>query len=221
YDVKGYKVPGGKPSTPALAKMLPIAPAMMRDKTKGVLPAPEAILSVMVESLQVDIDSAMRIETRYFVELVCGQVSKNMINTFWYQLNEINAGAARPAGIEKAKFTKLGVLGAGMMGAGIAYSAATRGIEVVLKDVSLESAEKGKAYSENLLDKKVKRGRLSASKRNETLALIHPTENAEDLAGCDMIIEAVFEDRGLKAKVTQEAEAQMQASGVFASNTST
>lgn len=109
YDVKGYKVPGGKPSTPALAKMLPIAPAMMRDKTKGVLPAPEAILSVMVESLQVDIDSAMRIETRYFVELVCGQVSKNMINTFWYQLNEINAGAARPAGIEKAKFTKLGV----------------------------------------------------------------------------------------------------------------
>ncbi len=221
YDVKGYKVPGGTPSHPALAKMLPIAPAMMRDKTKGVLPAPESILSVMVEGLQVDIDSAMRIETRYFVELVCGQVSKNMINTFWYQLNEINGGAARPDGVDKAKFKKLGVLGAGMMGAGIAYSAATRGIEVVLKDVSQEAADKGKAYSENLLDKKVKKGRLTASKRDETLGRILPTAEADDLADCDIIIEAVFEDRGLKAKVTQEAEAQMQASGVFASNTST
>lgn len=221
YDVKGYKVPGGKPTNPALAKMLPIAPAMMRDKTKGVLPAPEAILSVMVESLQVDIDSAMRIETRYFVELVCGQVSKNMINTFWYQLNEINAGAARPEGVEKTKFKKLGVLGAGMMGAGIAYSASTRGIEVVLKDVSQESAEKGKKYSQNILDKKVKKGRLSADKRDATLARIHPTADAADLEGCDIIIEAVFEDRGLKAKVTQEAEAQMLETGVFASNTST
>ncbi|MCH2159418.1 MAG: 3-hydroxyacyl-CoA dehydrogenase NAD-binding domain-containing protein [Oleiphilaceae bacterium] len=221
YDVKGYKVPGGKPNNPALAKMLPIAPAMMRDKTKGVLPAPEAILSVMVESLQVDIDSAMRIETRYFVELVCGQVSKNMINTFWYQLNEINAGAARPEGVEKTKFKKLGVLGAGMMGAGIAYSASTRGIEVILKDVSQESAEKGKEYSQNILDKKVKKGRLSADKRDATLARIHPTADAADLEGCDIIIEAVFEDRGLKAKVTQEAEAQMLETGVFASNTST
>lgn len=221
YDVKGYKVPGGKPSTPALAKMLPIAPAMMRDKTKGVLPAPESILSVMVESLQVDIDSAMRIETRYFVELVCGQVSKNMINTFWYQLNEINAGAARPEGVDKVKFKKLGVLGAGMMGAGIAYSAACRGIEVVLKDISPESADKGKAYSENLLEKKVKKGRLTTSKRDETLALITATADAADLKDCDIIIEAVFEDRGLKAKVTKEAEEQMLASGVFASNTST
>ena len=221
YDVKGYKVPGGKPSTPALAKMLPIAPAMMRDKTKGVLPAPESILSVMVESLQVDIDSAMRIETRYFVELVCGQVSKNMINTFWYQLNEINAGAARPEGVDKVKFKKLGVLGAGMMGAGIAYSAACRGIEVVLKDISPESADKGKAYSENLLEKKVKKGRLTMAKRDETLALITATADAADLKGCDIIIEAVFEDRGLKAKVTKEAEEQMLASGVFASNTST
>jgi len=221
YDVKGYKVPGGKPSTPALAKMLPIAPAMMRDKTKGVLPAPEKILAVMVESLQVDIDSAMRIETRYFVELVCGQVSKNMINTFWYQLNEINAGAARPEGVEKTVFKKLGVLGAGMMGAGIAYSAAARGLEVVLKDISQESADKGKQYSENILDKKVKKGRLSAGKRDATLALIHATDKAEALKDCDIIIEAVFEDRGLKAKVTQEAEAQMQSSGIFASNTST
>ena len=221
YDVKGYKVPGGKPSTPALAKMLPIAPAMMREKTKGTMPAPESILSVMVEGLQVDVDSAMRIETRYFVELVCSQVAKNMIGTFWYQLNEIKAGAARPDGYDTAKVSKVGVLGAGMMGAGIAYSSACKGIDVVLKDVSAENAEKGKDYSKKLLDKKVGKGRLSAEKRDATLDRILATESAEDLKGCDLIIEAVFEDRGLKAKVTQEAEAQIEPSAVFASNTST
>jgi len=221
YDVKGYKVPGGTPSHPALAKMLPIAPAMMRAQTKGTLPAPEAILSVMVEGLQVDIDSAMRIETRYFVELVCGQVSKNMIGTFWYQLNEIKAGAARPKGVERNKFGKIGILGAGMMGAGIAYSSAAKGLEVVLKDVSQENADKGKAYSENLLNKKVKKGRLTTEKRDKTLNAILATDSAEDLKGCELVIEAVFEDRGLKANVTKEAEAQLESSAIFASNTST
>lgn len=221
YDVKGYKVPGGTPNHPALAKMLPIAPAMMRAQTKGTMPAPEAILSVMVEGLQVDIDSAMRIETRYFVELAAGQVSKNMIGTFWYQLNEIKAGAARPDGYATHKVSKVGVLGAGMMGAGIAYVSACKGIEVVLKDVSTENAEKGKDYSRKILDKKVSKKRLTAEQRDATLDRILATENAEDLKGCDLIIEAVFEDRGLKAKVTQEAEAQIEASAVFASNTST
>jgi len=221
YDVKGYKVPGGKPSNPALAKMLPIAPAMMRAQTKGTMPAPESILSVMVEGLQVDVDTAMRIESRYFVELVCSQVAKNMIGTFWYQLNEIKAGAARPKNIDRTKTLKLGVLGAGMMGAGVAYCSAGKGIDVVLKDVSVESAEKGKAYSQKLLDKKVKKGRLSAEKRDATLNAILATESAEDLKGCDLIIEAVFEDRGLKAKVTQEAEAFLESTAVFASNTST
>lgn len=221
YDVKGYKVPGGTPSHPALAKMLPIAPAMMRAKTKGTLPAPESILSVMVEGLQVDFDSAQRIETRYFVELVLSQVAKNMIGTFWYQLNEIKAGAARPEGIAPSKVRKIAVLGAGMMGAGIAYCAACRGIEVVLKDVSLEQAERGKAYSQNLLDKKVSKGRLSADKRDATLALIKPTENMADLDGCELVIEAVFEDRELKAQVTQQAEAIISPDALFASNTST
>ncbi|KZY31159.1 3-hydroxyacyl-CoA dehydrogenase [Oleiphilus sp. HI0072] len=221
YDVKGYKVPGGKPSTPALAKMLPIAPAMMREKTKGTMPAPESILSVMVESLQVDVDSAMRIETRYFVELVCSKVAKNMIGTFWYQLNEIKAGAARPDGVEASKVSKVGILGAGMMGAGIAYSSAAKGIEVVLKDVSVENAEKGKEYSRKILDKKVKKGRLSSDKRDAAMNAILATDNAQDLKGCDLVIEAVFEDRILKAKVTQEAEAQLESSAVFASNTST
>ena len=221
YDVKGYKVPGGKPSQPALAKMLPIAPAMIRSKTKGTLPAPESILSVMVEGLQVDIDTAMRIESRYFVELVCGQVAKNMIGSFWFQMNEIKAGAARPKNIERKKVKKLGVLGAGMMGAGIAYSSAMKGIEVVLKDVNIKSAEKGKAYSENIFNKKIKQGRLNEDKRDALLNSILPTDNAQDLAGCDLVIEAVFENRELKAKVTQEAEAQLSAEAVFASNTST
>jgi 3-hydroxyacyl-CoA dehydrogenase / enoyl-CoA hydratase / 3-hydroxybutyryl-CoA epimerase len=221
YDVKGYKVPGGKPSTPALAKMLPIAPAMMRAQTKGTLPAPESILSVMVEGLQVDTDTAMRIETRYFCELAAGQVSKNMINTFWYQLNEIKAGAARPKGVAPSKVGKVGILGAGMMGAGIAYSSASKGIEVVLKDVSQENADKGKAYSQTILNKKVSKKRLSADKRDATLSLITATDKAQDLTGCDLIIEAVFEDRGLKAKVTQEAEAHLGDNAVFASNTST
>jgi 3-hydroxyacyl-CoA dehydrogenase/enoyl-CoA hydratase/3-hydroxybutyryl-CoA epimerase len=226
YDVKGYKVPGGLPTQPALAKMLPIAPAMIRAKTKGTLPAPESILAVMIEGLQVDIDTAMRIESRYFVELVCSQVAKNMINTFWYQLNEIKAGAARPKEVgrkkvERKKVKKIGVLGAGMMGAGIAYSSAAKGINVVLKDVNLAAAEKGKAYSENIVNKKVKQQRLSRDKADGLLNAILPTENANDLADCELVIEAVFEDRDLKAKVTQETEAQLSASAVFASNTST
>lgn len=221
YDVKGYKVPGGLPTHPSLAKMLPIAPAMMRAKTKGTLPAPESILSVMVESLQVDIESAMRIESRYFVELVCGQVSKNMIGTFWFQLNEIKAGAARPKNIERTKVKKVGILGAGMMGAGIAYSSANKGLEVVLKDISIENAERGKAYSEKLLDKKVQKKYLSKDKRDETLSLIKASDDYSDLKGCDLIIEAVFEDRALKATVTKDAEAQLESSAIFASNTST
>jgi 3-hydroxyacyl-CoA dehydrogenase/enoyl-CoA hydratase/3-hydroxybutyryl-CoA epimerase len=221
YDVQGYKVPGGLPSHPAMAKLLPIAPAMMRAKTKGTLPAPECILSVMVESLQVDIDSAMRIESRYFVELVCGQVSKNMIGTFWYQLNEIKAGAARPKEIPAGNVTKVGILGAGMMGAGIAYSCANRGIQVVLKDISLENASRGKAYSQTLLDKKLSKKRITAEQRDAMLALIMPTEDYQDLAGCDLVIEAVFEDRALKAQVTQDTETQLSASAIFASNTST
>ena len=221
YDVKGYKVPGGLPSQPALAKMLPIAPTMIRAKTKGTLPAPESILAVMIEGLQVDIDTAMRIESRYFVELACGQVAKNLIGTFWYQMNEVKAGAARPKNIERKKVNKLGVLGAGMMGAGIAYSSALKGIDVVLKDVSLESAEKGKAYSENIVNKKLKQGRLSEDKRDALLNAILPTDSAQQLTGCDLVIEAVFENRELKASVTQEAEAQLSAQAVFASNTST
>lgn len=221
FDVKGYKIPGGDPKTPAVAQMLAIAPAMLRDKTKGCYPAPEAIMAAAVEGAQVDVDTALTIESRYFTYLATGQVSKNMIGTFWHGMNAIKAGASRPKDVAKWQASKVGVLGAGMMGAGIAYSTAIKGVPVVLKDVSAENAEKGKAYSQKLLDKKVSQGRMTAEKRDQVLSLITATASAEDLKGCDLIIEAVFENQELKAKVTQEAEAFLIDGGVMASNTST
>ncbi|MEX2474419.1 3-hydroxyacyl-CoA dehydrogenase NAD-binding domain-containing protein [Marinobacter sp.] len=221
WDQKGFKLPGGAPHHPAMAQKLAIAPAMLRQKTKGCYPAPERILSAAVEGAQVDFDNGSLIETRYFAELVIGQVAKNMTGTFWFQLNAINAGGSRPEGIEKETFRKVGVLGAGMMGAGIAYSTASRGVDVVLKDVSLENAEKGKSYSENLLAKKVSRKRMTEEQKAEVLGRIKATASADDLEGCDLVIEAVFEDSDLKAKVTQEAEPKLVNNGIFASNTST
>ena len=221
WDQKAFKFPGGAPHHPAMAQKLAIAPAMLKQKTKGCYPAPERILSAAVEGAQVDFDNGSLIETRYFAELVIGQVAKNMTGTFWFQLNAVNAGESRPAGVEKETFRKVGVLGAGMMGAGIAYSTANRGVDVVLKDVSAENAEKGKAYSEKLLAKKVSRGRMTEVQKAEVLDRITATDSADDLEGCDLVIEAVFEDSNLKAKVTQEAEAKLAENGLFASNTST
>ncbi|MBD3640211.1 MAG: enoyl-CoA hydratase/isomerase family protein [Marinobacter sp.] len=221
WDQKGFKFPGGAPHHPAMAQKLAIAPAMLKQKTKGCYPAPERILSAAVEGAQVDFDNGSLIETRYFTELVTGQVAKNMTGTFWFQLNAIKAGGSRPEGIGKATFGKVGVLGAGMMGAGIAYATAVRGIDVVLKDVSVDNAEKGKGYSEQLLDKKVSRGRMTDGQKISILDRIRATDSADDLDGCDLIIEAVFEDSDLKGKVTREAEPKMVANGIFASNTST
>ena len=221
FDVKGYKIPGGDPKHPAVAQMLAIAPAILRDKTKGCYPAPEAIMSAAVEGAQVDVDTALTIESRYFTYLATGQVSKNMIGTFWHGLNAIKSGASRPQDIAQWQAKKVGILGAGMMGAGIAYAAAIQDITVILKDVAIENAEKGKAYSQKLLDKKVAQGRMTAEKRDQILARITPTASTADLAGCDLIIEAVFENQQLKAQVTQEAEGYLAADGVMASNTST
>ena len=221
FDVKGYKIPGGTPSSPQVAQVLAIAPAMLRDKTKGCYPAAEAIMAAAVEGAQVDVDTALTIESRYFTYLATGQVAKNMIGTFWHGLNAIKSGESRPKDVAKWQAKKVGVLGAGMMGAGIAYSTAIKGIQVVLKDVSVENAEKGKAYSQKLLDKRVSQGRMTAEKRDQVLSLITATASAADLQGCDLIIEAVFENQELKAKVTQEAESYLADSGVFASNTST
>jgi 3-hydroxyacyl-CoA dehydrogenase/enoyl-CoA hydratase/3-hydroxybutyryl-CoA epimerase len=221
WDDKGFKFPGGDARNPKVASMIPIVPAMTKKKTHGNYPAVEAIINVAVEGSVVDFDTACRIESRYFTSLATGQVSKNMITAFWYNLNAINAGGSRPKGFEKYTTKKLGVLGAGMMGAGIAYVSALSGIEVVLKDVSVEAAERGKSYSENLLKKRVSKGKMTKEKAEEVLSKIKATDNAGDMQGCDLIIEAVFEDRGLKAKVTKETEAVMDAAGTFASNTST
>ncbi|WP_416769941.1 3-hydroxyacyl-CoA dehydrogenase NAD-binding domain-containing protein [Pseudomonas sp. RHF3.3-3] len=221
WDLPGYRLPGGSPSEPKVAQMLAIAPSILRSKTQGCLPAPEKILCAAVEGAQVDFDTAHLIETRYFTELATGQVAKNMIGTFWFQLNEINAGGSRPGGFAPHVTRKVGVLGAGMMGAGIAHVSAVAGIEVVLKDVSLAVAEQGKARSAALLDSKVARGQLSGEQREAILARIRPTGTDDDLAGCDLIIEAVFEDRELKARVSAAAQRVVGSEAVIASNTST
>ena len=221
WDSAGYKLPGGAPHSPKLLPMIQVAPAMLRAKTHGNYPAPEAILSCMVEGAQVDFDNALTIEARYFTQLACGQVAKNMISSLFFQMQEVQSGKSRPKDIEKWRASKVGILGAGMMGAGIAYANASRGIACVLKDVSQAAADKGKAYTEKLLAKQVKQGRRSAEQAATTLGLIEASAEINSLAGCDLIIEAVYENRELKAKVTQEALPFLQAGGLMASNTST
>jgi 3-hydroxyacyl-CoA dehydrogenase/enoyl-CoA hydratase/3-hydroxybutyryl-CoA epimerase len=195
WDKPGYRMPGGTPSNPKLAAFLPAFPANLRKQTKGAnYPAPRAILAAAVEGAQVDIETATRIESRYLTKLVVGQNSKNMIQAFFFDLQAINSGSLRPEGVDKFQAAKLGVLGAGMMGAGIAYQAARAGIEVVLKDVSVENAEKGKSYSATVLDKQIAKGKMSEERKQEILDRIHPTADPADLSGCDTVIEAVFED---------------------------
>ncbi|MEV7774682.1 3-hydroxyacyl-CoA dehydrogenase NAD-binding domain-containing protein [Kitasatospora sp. NPDC086791] len=222
WDVKGYKIPGGTPATPAFAADLPAFPANLRKQLNGApYPAPRNILAAAVESAQVDVDTAMVIEARYFTELACGQTSKNMIQALFFDMQAVNSGAGRPKDVERRPARKVAVLGAGMMGAGIAYACAKAGIEVVLKDVSAEAAERGKAYSEGLLNKAIARGRSTEAKRDELLARITPTGDAADLAGCDTVIEAVFENTELKHKVFQEVEGVVAPDALLCSNTST
>jgi len=222
WDVKGYKMPGGTPSTPALAAILPSFPSLLRKQLKGApMPAPRAILAAAVEGAQVDFDTASRIESRYFTSLVTGQVSKNMIQAFFFDLQAINAGGSRPEGIAKTPIKKIGVLGAGMMGAGIAYVSAKAGYDVVLKDVELAAAERGKGYSEKLEAKALERGRTTAEKSAELLARITPAADPAAFAGVDFVIEAVFENQELKHKVFQEIEDIVEPNALLGSNTST
>jgi 3-hydroxyacyl-CoA dehydrogenase / enoyl-CoA hydratase / 3-hydroxybutyryl-CoA epimerase len=222
FDAKDYRMPGGTPSSPKLAGMLPAFPGNLRKQLKGApMPAPHHILCAAVEGAAVDIDTAFVVEGRYFVNLAKGQVAKNMIQAFWFDLNSINAGGSRPSGYEPRPTTKVAVLGAGMMGAGIAYVSARNGIDVVLKDVSIEAAEKGKDYSRKLLDKAISRGKLTEAKRDEVLARITPTAENGDLAGCDLVVEAVFENTALKHQVFGEVEPVVAADALLGSNTST
>jgi 3-hydroxyacyl-CoA dehydrogenase / enoyl-CoA hydratase / 3-hydroxybutyryl-CoA epimerase len=221
WDDKNYKMPGGTPGNPKIAGMLAVAPAVLRQKTRGLYPAPEYALAAMVEGAQVDFDTALRIESRYLARLVVDPIAKNMINTFFFNMNAIRSGQSRPKDVPRYKPQKIGILGAGMMGGGIAYAQASRGIATVLKDVTAEKAEAGKAYSVKITQPRVDKGRMSPDDQAALLARISPAGSVEALRGCDLIIEAVFENRELKARVTQEAEPMLASAGFFASNTST
>ncbi|MDQ6934454.1 MAG: 3-hydroxyacyl-CoA dehydrogenase NAD-binding domain-containing protein [Actinomycetota bacterium] len=225
WDREGFKIPGGSPASPSFAAVLPAFPAMLRAQAKGAAyPATQAIMSAAVEGAQVDFETASRIESRYLAHLVTGSNSKNMIQAFFFDLSAISSGSQRPegqGGAAKFTVTKVGVLGAGMMGAGIAYSCARSGIEVVLKDVSQEAAEKGKAYSEQLLAKAVERGKLEPARAAEVLDRITATTEPNVLRGCDLVVEAVFEDPALKAKVFREIQDVVNPDSLLCSNTST
>jgi 3-hydroxyacyl-CoA dehydrogenase/enoyl-CoA hydratase/3-hydroxybutyryl-CoA epimerase len=221
WDEPKFRFPGGDSRSPAMAQLWTVAPSVASARTWGNLPAVQHIMSSVYEGGLLGFEAACEVESRYFAACVMSQASKNMIGTLWHQLNALKKGASRPAGQPASKVRKLGVLGAGMMGAGIAYTAAKAGLEVVLLDSSQEGAERGKAWSQGLLDGAVRKGRSTPTKRDALLALITPTTDFADLSGCDLVIEAVFEDRAVKADVTARAEAVMGASAVFASNTST
>jgi len=221
WDQPKFRFPGGDSRSPAVAQVFSIAPSIAAQKTWGNYPAVQHIMSSIFEGGLLDFEAASVVESRYFAACVTSTVAKNMIGTLWYQLNAIKKGASRPSGVPASEVKKLGILGAGMMGAGIAYVSAKAGIEVVLLDSTAELAEKGKAYSQGLLDKAVKKGRSTAEKRDALLARITPTTDHALLKGCDLVIEAVFEDREVKAAVTKQAEAMLADTAVFASNTST
>ncbi|MFC9493675.1 3-hydroxyacyl-CoA dehydrogenase NAD-binding domain-containing protein [Streptomyces sp. NPDC056982] len=222
WDKPGYRIPGGTPANPKFAANLPAFPANLKKQLNGApYPAPRNILATAVEGSQVDFETALTIEARYFTELVTGQTAKNMIQAFFFDLQAVNSGANRPKGIEKRTVRKVAVLGAGMMGAGIAYSCARAGIEVVLKDVTADAAARGKNYSEKLCAKAVSRGRTTQEKADALLARITPTAEPQDLAGCDAVIEAVFEDPALKHKVFKEIQHVIEPDALLCSNTST
>ncbi|MCC9738588.1 3-hydroxyacyl-CoA dehydrogenase NAD-binding domain-containing protein [Streptomyces sp. MNU89] len=222
WDVKGHRIPGGTPSTPKFAANLPAFPANLRKQLNGApYPAPRNIMAAAVEGAQVDFETAQVIEARYFTELATGQTAKNMIQAFFFDLQAVNSGAGRPDGPEPRTVRRAAVLGAGMMGAGIAYSCARAGIEVVLKDVSAEAAERGKAYSAKLLEKAVARGRTTEAERDALLARITPAADPQALAGCDAVIEAVFENPELKHQVFQEIQDVVEPDALLCSNTST
>ena len=222
WDVKGHRIPGGTPSNPKFAMNLPAFPSNLRKQIKGAnYPAPHHIMAAAVEGSQVDFDSAIEIEGRYFVNLAIGQVSKNMIQAFFFDLQQVNGDRGRAADVEPFAAKKVVVLGAGMMGAGIAYVCAKAGIEVVLKDVDQAAAERGKSYSEGLVKKAVERGRSTQEKADALLARITPTTDPAAAAGADLVIEAVFEDPAVKAQVFAEIEPHLAEGALLGSNTST
>ncbi|MEW9808700.1 FAD-dependent oxidoreductase [Mesorhizobium sp. ZMM04-5] len=221
WDEKGFKLPGGPIYSAAGANLWPAAIAILRRETYGNYPAAAAILKCVYEGLLVPFDTALRIEQRYFTEILQTKEAAAMIRSLFVSLQELNKGARRPAGVAETKFTKIGVVGAGFMGAGIAYVTARAGIPVVLIDRDMEAAEKGKAHSEGLISDAVKKGRAKPEEKEKLLSLITPSADYADLDGADLVIEAVFEDSEVKKATTGKAEAVLKPGAVFASNTST
>ena len=221
WDAKGYKMPGGAPYHPAGFMTFVGASAMVHSKTMGVYPAAKALLSAVYEGALVPFDTALKIEARWFTSVLMNPSSSAMIRSLFINKEALEKGAVRPAGVADQSVKKLGVIGAGMMGAGIAYVSANTGIEVVLIDAAQDAADRGKAYSEGLLDKGISRRKVTEEKKAEVLGRITATTDYAALAGCDLIVEAVFEDMGVKAEVTQKVEAVVGPDCIFATNTST
>jgi 3-hydroxyacyl-CoA dehydrogenase/enoyl-CoA hydratase/3-hydroxybutyryl-CoA epimerase len=222
WDRKGFRIPGGAGQTsPAAAQAFMVGTALTAKTTMRNYPAPLAILSCVYEGTQVPIDQGLAIESRYFGQLLAGSVARNLMRTMFVNKGLADKLARRPAGPPKSQVRRLGILGAGMMGAGVAYVSALAGMDVVLIDSTLELAEKGKEYSRRLLAKDVERGKRTQADVDAVLARIRPTVSYDDLAGVDLVIEAVFESREIKADVTAKAEAVIPRNAVFASNTST
>ena len=221
WDEKSYKFPGGLPYTPKGMMIWGAASSSLRKMSYNNYPAQSAILSALYEGVQVPIDAGLRIEARYFTKVVMDPVSQNMVRSLFVNMQALNKGARRPKDFDKYDVKKIGILGAGLMGAGIAYVTAKAGIEVVLIDQDQENAEKGKEYSLKLLDKALSRKKTTEEKKEKLLSLITPTTDYELLKGADLIVEAVFENRDIKAEVTAKAEAQIAENAVFGSNTST
>ncbi|GAA3864882.1 3-hydroxyacyl-CoA dehydrogenase NAD-binding domain-containing protein [Celeribacter arenosi] len=220
WDVKGWKMPGGAPYHPAGFMTFVGASAMVAGNTYGVYPAAKALLSAIYEGAMVPFDTAIKIEARWFTNVLMNPSSSNMIRSLFINKEALEKGANRPD-VADQKVTKVGVLGAGMMGAGIAYVSANAGIEVVLIDQKQEAADKGKAYAEGILDKGMARKKVTAQKKDDVLARISATTDLDALKGCDLIVEAVFEDMGVKAEMTKKVEAIVGEDCIFASNTST
>ena len=222
WDRKGFRIPGGAGQTsPAAAQAFMVGTALTAKTTMRNYPAPLAILSCVYEGTQLPIDQGLAIESRYFGQLLAGSVARNLMRTMFVNKGLADKLARRPAGPPKSQVRRLGILGAGMMGAGVAYVSALAGMDVVLIDSTLELAEKGKEYSRRLLAKDVERGKRTQADVDAVLARIRPTVSYDDLAGVDLVIEAVFESREIKADVTAKAEAVIPRNAVFASNTST
>lgn len=221
WDAKGFRIPGGALTHPSVQQVFMAANALARQKTYGNYPTVASILSCVYEGLLTDLDTGLKTEARYFVKAVLSPEAKAMIRTLFFGMNEANKLAARPAGVPTQRYRKVGVLGAGMMGAGIAYVSAKAGLDVVLIDTGEEAAARGKDYSRKLVDKQVQRGRLAREKADALLAKIVPTTDFARLDGAQLVIEAVFEDRAIKADVTRRSEAVLAPDALFASNTST